>query len=888
MSPGGPTASRTIVTRSGRRLAFRPRRTLVHLALFVGGVLAVLLGLTSYSPLLHHFAGNRGFDLADAPRLLLTKALRDNHAAVMNVLFAHQAPQESQLPTVRVFVDQESYSSLNHDILLYGLGELSTKPRVRGHLLTDEGFYNAYVGYRGTNQWHHEAWKPSLKVRARGRRLVDGYRDQLLVAPEDPTALRNWLSGELARRWGAPTTEEEHVRLYLGGRYMGPYTRMRRLDESLLIHQGRLPGPFFRLELNTGQVFNRTQGNFFDVDAWETTAEDEDVKAAKELLDVLLRVIREPPDPARFDRVNRLIDREAMARWLALLVHAASAHVEMHNVALWLDTTSGRFVPLLMDVNGYDWSHPEEDRQGTLKVRNFISHAWLQDPRNLALYVERLRDLVTGHGSAEATVTVVREAWARIRPDALADPYTSEMGAPTLTGARGLFPVTGLDENVDELCDFIEFRHAWMSDELAGDSVFIVEEGPDSFEVLIAGSVGVEAHREETVTSLFPTVPALDLFPFEPSVLAHMSLSAYAFYRLPGRIDDYRFAHRLDGHEVIASPLPAGSDPDRLRSEQGFHPSELSDPAEAREIAIGPGNVLVTSSNLLGPETSVIVQAGTNLQLGPGVSLLFEGRVRFAGTESRPITIRPASQTEPFGVIAITGEGTRGSVLRWVDIEGGSTARLHALEFLGMLSVHDCPDFRMENSRVGRNAGGDDALHVARSAVQIRDCLFEDNLFDAVDLDDVTGDVIGCRFERSGNDGLDLSMSDVRVLNSHFDGCGDKGVSVGEGSRSLLADTRIANCEIGVAIKDRSELAMENVHLVGCGVAIDAYMKKWRWGSGGTGWLRNVECSSSTEADLRGDKKSRFLLEDGDAGDFVVAESPKIVTLEEWPAWAGR
>ena len=68
-----------------------------------------------------------------------------------------------------------------------------------------------------------------------------------------------WLSSELGRRIGLPTYDEHFVRLFLNGRYLGTYTRQRRLDESLLIHLGLLPGPFLRLESGTKVIIGRTQ-----------------------------------------------------------------------------------------------------------------------------------------------------------------------------------------------------------------------------------------------------------------------------------------------------------------------------------------------------------------------------------------------------------------------------------------------------------------------------------------------------------------------------------------------------------------------------------------------------------------------------------------------------
>ena len=250
--------------------------------------------------MIHVFLGDRKMDPRENWRPYLRQLAMDQRAGLTNALFVRQVPSRSAIPTVALIADGEQLQNMNADILRYGLGDVERRAGANG-LLAGPGdqIFTMKMRLRGTNMWDHQQWKPSLQVRLAGRKLLDGYRDHLLVAPEDATGLRNWLSVELANRMGLPNTEEAPVRVFLNGAYKGLYTRQRRLDESLLIHQGRPPGPFVRLESMMGRAFVRKEAMIYSPQDWEVQGTS-DPEAARESLRPLLELFNEPPSPQRF------------------------------------------------------------------------------------------------------------------------------------------------------------------------------------------------------------------------------------------------------------------------------------------------------------------------------------------------------------------------------------------------------------------------------------------------------------------------------------------------------------------------------------------------------------------------------------------------------------
>ena len=110
--------------------------------------------------------------------------------------------------------------------------------------------------------------------------------------------------------------------------------------------------------------------------------------------------------------------------------------------------------------------------------------------------------------------------------------------------------------------------------------------------------------------------------------------------------------------------------------------------------------------------------------------------------------------------------------------------------------------------------------------------VFENNSADQVDLDFVTGNVTQNIFNFKGDhdgkltDGLDISGSVLNISNNTLQNMSDKGLSVGEKSRANVFNNNIVNNNIGIALKDGSEICLRTNSINKNTDSILTYIKK--------------------------------------------------------------
>ena len=202
------------------------------------------------------------------------------------------------------------------------------------------------------------------------------------------------------------------------------------------------------------------------------------------------------------------------------------------------------------------------------------------------------------------------------------------------------------------------------------------------------------------------------------------------------------------------------------------------------------------------------IEAGTDLELGAGVVLLVRGGLDISGYEDQPVTIRPSEPGQPFGSVAVVGDGSQRTDVTYLELSGGSDAWLDGAQFSGALSIHYQDRVSVSHTTIRDNQGAD-GLSIKYAAGAVADSSFTGNRDDQVDLEYFDGIVRDSRFESapsgdSNGDGLDLRGSRVVVVNNDLTGAADKAASVGEESEVLFVGNRVGHSATGVAVKDLS------------------------------------------------------------------------------------
>jgi hypothetical protein len=244
------------------------------------------------------------------------------------------------------------------------------------------------------------------------------------------------------------------------------------------------------------------------------------------------------------------------------------------------------------------------------------------------------------------------------------------------------------------------------------------------------------------------------------------------------------------------------------------------------------GEVVIDKPRYLYSDVDIL--PGTRVRLMEGASVIFKGKVHAVGTKQSPIVFEPDGD-KPWGVIALIGKGTEGSVFDYCHFSGGSAWKDTMTAFLGMLSIHDTKNVQVSNCRLDRNVNADDAIHVVYSkAVQFKDVLIENVVSDAVDIDisdQIELETVDIR--NAGNDCVDFMTSTASLKNYSFNGCGDKGISIGERSSVISIGGNIANALTGIESKDESEVYLVGTRIVATETPIRATRKNSHYFSKG-------------------------------------------------------
>ena len=128
----------------------------------------------------------------------------------------------------------------------------------------------------------------------------------------------------------------------------------------------------------------------------------------------------------------------------------------------------------------------------------------------------------------------------------------------------------------------------------------------------------------------------------------------------------------------------------------------------------GPGELRLRRGTYRLPEHLVLprdynlyIESGTDLQLRAGVVLLVRGGLNISGTVDQPVTIRPIEPGQPFGTVAVVGDGSQRTDVTWLELSGGSDAWLDGAQFAGALSIHYQDSVSVSHTTIRDNQGAD-------------------------------------------------------------------------------------------------------------------------------------------------------------------------------------
>ena len=804
---------------------------------------------------------------------------RDNLRRSYLRLTAPEMPENDELETIQLSIDPEYLVELNRDLPRSGKAN-----DFRAYLKYDGRNYTVKARYTGDNYWHWLFTQKSWRIKTKRTELANGSRKINIKKTRTKETFNEVIAMDLARELGLLAPRMRPVKFIQNNVYMGVYLLGDKIDESVLRRNGRMPGSIYVGDYGppnpvTGVSQLWEHDRFWVKDA-SRNAQEENFRGDMQLL---IEGVSAPTPLEFYHFAETYLDKGRYAKYVSLDNALASGHHDFHhNHMYYFDPFLGKYEPISWDLDTWHTNTNRFDFTG-----NPLLNAWKMIPAYELLRQKQLYSLIQpgellSLGQISGRIDEYHKA---IRPALAADVYRdtkSHNGIVMLKMPQIPFTTFSdeeFDNSVERLKSGLASRMAFIRDHLNRSELgyrLTIEQGRTRLDLFVAGNVGrvvteiviagsadgAELWRDqnrngipdsedvnvstakggkfvlnETVLPGFKKVKSdrpPRMFGTEELVASPLQ---YTYFIVGGGVagETAEIASRnVVTNEVLPAIHLAASEIGDAEGTASLHPWELPRPLEARQIRLGPGVVEMRESLYVRAEESLDVVSGTTLRLGPGVSIVSHGSVRFAGAPSSPVVVEQLEAGRPWGVIAVQGDKADGSVMRHCSISGGSVDTHNLVYYSGAVSFHGVSDLTIQDCRFGENEIGDDTVHIgyAKSFLIERSGFFNGNS-DALDVDISTGRIADSWFRGNGNDAVDLMTSNVEIFGSVMSDNGDKGVSVGENSTLTLSNTLLQRNAIGIEVKDQSIVNFGDNVIAESPLGVNLYNKNWRYGGGG-------------------------------------------------------
>lgn len=831
------------------------------------------------------------------------------------------------LDTVHLYVKDGSLQRLNSNLPHSGL------EYVEGGMYYDGAVHEVDVRYRGDNVYHWGFWKKSWRVKTKRGSLYKGMRKFNLVAPRTTEMLNNYFSYRLGETMGLISPYTEVVNVALNGEYIGVFVLTEQLEESTIRRYDRMPGDVYSGELVGMDSYQGIENKLFDhPGVWTKAAVNNHFDAdAMTPLEELIRTIEEATDEEGQQRLSDLVDMEAFGRFSAFETLVCTVHIDaLHNWRLYYDPWHTNFVPIVWDPVGWHrtmlWGPggrgnervdviPSPFHAALFRNADFLrararAFAEFFESGKDQVFLAEVRDLIERVGPAidldpnlvseveMVTPREVREAMAKladgiegvfeeVRQIQTVDP-TGTMKCRVGSAGRLELEVQGR-RPIEE----IELRYSApvkgpLVAKLRWENAGGVHEADVTGKMSVQGSrillrSGLLARHQAAIVSMDPAQAHANGLIFKPArydLVLEPRPGTFAagegpqklLEALGGALVGVRY-RRTGGDIWEAAPFSnAVTDEGVGRMELAVH----ADPGYPPMVI--SGEVALEGDRVV--DSDVIIDAGTTFRMKPGANVLFLGRVFARGTAERPISFEPFEEgQEPWGVIAIKGEGSNGSEFHHCRFREGSGWKQALAEYSAMFSVHGVQDVHVVDCTFEDSRVVDDMVHGVYSFITFRRCTFRRSLADALDMDISSVIVEDCLFEESGNDSVDLMTTKAAVSDTRFIDAGDKGISVGEDSELVVLNSLMDGCLRGIEAKDKSVAIVLNSDFVNSvEIGVNAYNKNWRYDGGGTAYIYKSRFTGNAQS-IVADRRSRIVVGDSSI-DEIPAVKPRRITIE--------
>ncbi len=246
---------------------------------------------------------------------------------------------------------------------------------------------------------------------------------------------------------------------------------------------------------------------------------------------------------------------------------------------------------------------------------------------------------------------------------------------------------------------------------------------------------------------------------------------------------------------------------------------------------------------------TLVIEPGVEIFIAPSADIQVYGRILASGNKDQPIRLRAYSDNKADAWAGIFIRSDEPSAFKYVDFAGSkygarlvyASASWDHCTFKHVREI--CSGYKSDflfkdclfDYRGYAGAGNINVMKFYQGFAQIEDCEFfcpdSDYKVDGIDADYMSRAIIrGNRFfggKCENSDAIDVGHGSRNILieNNLIVGFADKGISVGEQAEAVINNNMIANCAIGVGVKDRGRVAITKTTFYQNDYAVKVYEK---------------------------------------------------------------
>ena len=311
----------------------------------------------------------------------------------------------------------------------------------------------------------------------------------------------------------------------------------------------------------------------------------------------------------------------------------------------------------------------------------------------------------------------------------------------------------------------------------------------------------------------------------------------------------------------------------------------------------------VTNDLWIEAGATLTLKAGVTLNMPEGKSILVNGVLNAAGSESLPVSIGARTDKAWGNLSFVNAEGE--STLSYLTIRDASPSRSDPLNLKAAVSGYNSsivldhcdieallPVFSRYGSTTLRNSTihilfSGDGINIKSGDGLVDNCTFLGNSSpdtDAIDFDNVVDGQISRNriyaFYGFNSDAIDVGEGcvDLMVVSNRIFNCTDKGVSVGQASVAYIQRNLIVDCDMGIGIKDSGSTAYIDQNTFAQDNIGVASFEKNEGAGGGIAYIQNCIFSRSKDEPVYVDALSVLTVDYSLSDTLALAGTGNLLT----------